>query len=169
MATVTLYPNAAGDLAQLTLVGAATHWEALLTSDGDTSYVSAEWNQQTELIDLVNLDNPSLSGTITNVSVHTVLRKTNTGDTWAYIYMKTGGTTYANGNYSLTQSYADYENSWATNPQTGVAWTWANIDALQAGISLKNMNPVPSTDPRCTQVYVVVTYTPSFIPKVMIL
>ena len=51
----------------------------------------------------------------------------------------------------ITESY-----QWATNPFTGSAWTWSEIDALQAGIELK----VDDSDDyaACTQVYVVVDY-----------
>lgn len=61
----------------------------------------------------------------------------------------------------LTSSYADYSQSWATNPVTAVSWTWDEIDALQVGLwgSAESDNYYL----RVTQLYVEVNYddTPS--------
>ena len=53
--------------------------------------------------------------------------------------------------------YATFAQVWTTNPVTGVAWTKAEIQALQAGIALKARSGGWAI--RCTQVAVVVSYT----------
>jgi hypothetical protein len=44
---------------------------------------------------------------------------------------------------------------WTSNPVTNEAWTWEEIDALQAGISIMGRHNDPAI---CTQVYVKVNY-----------
>ncbi|MFC1961787.1 hypothetical protein ACFLWN_01895 [Chloroflexota bacterium] len=51
----------------------------------------------------------------------------------------------------VTRSY-----QWEYNPATGEAWTWDEIDQLQAGISLKGGNP--HREAYCTAVWVIVDY-----------
>ena len=49
---------------------------------------------------------------------------------------------------------------WDTNPADSQAWEWADIDALQIGVSLKGGGDFPeSFHSECTQVYVEVDYT----------
>ncbi|MFH1699211.1 MAG: hypothetical protein ABIE07_01380, partial [Candidatus Zixiibacteriota bacterium] len=59
---------------------------------------------------------------------------------------------------NLTNSYEDYSHEWTTNPNTSAAWSWNDINNLQAGLRIKGKN---SNFPAyCTQVWVTVTYTP---------
>ena len=51
--------------------------------------------------------------------------------------------------------WAPISEEWAINPDTGVAWTWADIANLQAGISLTG----EEEGAQCTQVYVEIDYT----------
>ncbi len=53
--------------------------------------------------------------------------------------------------------WGTYTQEWAVNPADSQAWEWADIDALQIGIALKE--PTPGASGRCTQLYVVVDYT----------
>lgn len=79
------------------------------------------------------------SSVISNVKVY-VRVKPNTG-TNAYIEPMVscytgGGYVYYYGTSQLIYGASGYvykNSSWATNPYTGVAWTWADIDALQVG------------------------------------
>jgi len=45
------------------------------------------------------------------------------------------------------------------NPDTGVAWTWADVDALQIGIEMRKVN-VGGNYSRCTQVWAVIDVAP---------
>lgn len=49
-------------------------------------------------------------------------------------------------------NFGTYSEDWTTNPADSQAWEWADIDALQIGVRLLGG--------ACTQVYVVVDYTP---------
>ncbi|HUV56456.1 MAG TPA: hypothetical protein VMV84_04415, partial [Dehalococcoidales bacterium] len=55
--------------------------------------------------------------------------------------------------------YALYSTLYALNPETGLAWTVALINALQPGVDLTNDLVKLWAQPRCTQVYVEVDYT----------
>jgi hypothetical protein len=72
-------------------------------------------------------------------------------------YIKTNGVEYAGDWNSLTTSYADYSKTYTTNPQTSSLWTWAEVNALQAGVSFKNA----TGEARATQVWAEVNYTSS--------
>jgi hypothetical protein len=75
----------------------------------------------------------------------------------ARVVIKTNGTEYRGSDQTVTASYVDYSYQWSTNPNTSSAWTWTEIDALQAGVELRDAAAGKHT--RCTQVYVEVSYT----------
>ncbi len=170
-----LNPNAGGDSTQLLLGGSsppATNWEACQTSNGDTSYVSttnAGW-----LADLYNLDDTTLSGTITSVTVYMEARRLGgsyTTQPSAQIAIRTHDTNYYGGTSTtigggttetLTQNYAPYSITYNTNPNTTSAWIWDEVNSLQAGVALRKANSGGSAKwSGCTHVWVVVDYTPS--------
>jgi PKD repeat protein len=156
-ATTTLIPNAAGSSTQLSRSGAASNWEACISDDGDTSYVyTTNRNWRT---DLYNLSDVSLAGTINSVTVYIRARaNANPTQASAQTAIRTGTTTYYGAMVTLTTSYAVHSTTYTTNPGGG-AWTWAQINALQAGAGLRR--PAGrNTQSRVTQVWVVVDYTP---------
>jgi len=155
--TTTLYPNTAGNSTQLSRSGAASNWQACTSDDGDTSYVyTTNSNWQT---DLYNLSDVSLAGTINSVTVYIRARaNTNPTQTSAQTAIRTRNNTYYGTEITLTTSYAVYSTTYTTNPRGG-AWTWAQINALQAGARLRRPAGT-NTQSRVTQVWVVVDYTP---------
>lgn len=176
MATKTLSPNGVGDETAIpNLVGAATHWQAVLTNDGDTSYVETPDVDDNYYRDLYALEDSSDLGAITDIQLWICGRIGQ--DTVGYssscmkFSLKTYDTVYDVQGALPSAAYGFDVETYATNPYTGDAWTWAEIDALQAGVSLRRSHIFSPPKPRwarCTQVYVVVTYTPTpFIPKVM--
>lgn len=75
--------------------------------------------------------------------------------------IKTHGTVYKIAAGSSTEGWRDETNDWPTNPNTGLPWTWAEIDALQAGVELVGDLAEEEVDGAyCTQVFVEVTYEP---------
>jgi hypothetical protein len=58
----------------------------------------------------------------------------------------------------LTDTYADYQQQWTVNPATGADWTWDDITALEAGVSLAGQNA--GKPAYCTRVWVEVEYAP---------
>ena len=163
MPTEILRPNAAGDEENITAVvgdGIGTHYTVVdeVVADDDTSYLLQTGT--TYYRDLYNLGAPSGSGVINWIKVWYRFRNTSvTYDAYCMPAIKTGGTAY-NGSESIQPAndlaYDNYSYQWVTNPQTGVAWTWADLIALQAGVSLKMAGGRANS--RCTQIYVEIDY-----------
>ena len=155
-------PNAAGDETNISSQYPATgeHWDKVYeeTSDGDSTYVASNnstWEE--DLYDITDHSTQTAGGTINYVIVYMVCRSTaNATQTNAYIHIKTNGVEYNGPEETLTTSYAPYSYQWDDNPQTGQAWTWDEIDALQIGVGLRR--PVLDQSTLCTQVYTEVAF-----------
>ena len=157
-----LLPSAAGDETNIPdqFPNSGEHWDKVydLPADDEATYVVNESSLYRR--DLYNLtDRIYADGyeTILNVTVY--FRFAGDDNTaFAKAAIKTYGTiiegseeSQAGGGAFVTKSY-----QWEVNPVTNQPWTWEEIDALQAGISIKGRNP--QTKAYCTQVYVVVDY-----------
>jgi hypothetical protein len=160
-ATETLNPNAAGTQTNLNVVPSGTNWEACSTAGG--SYVS--WGTNVWTTDLYALPNPVLAGTINSVTVGMIARASTTGQASARTVIWTGAGTYLGDQVTLTTSWESYSTVYATNPSTLGAWTWANVNDLEAGVSLRR--PVNGATSDCDQVWVVVDYTPPAVPTTL--
>ncbi len=154
--TVTLYPNLSGwdpSGSQLDYVGASSALEACRTNDGDTSYLFTTDNGYKS--GFFNLDDTSLTGTINSVTVYILARGT-TSSSGYKIGIRSGETYYpsdgAANSLPVTTNYVEYSYTWLVNPGTLDAWTWSEINALQAGVALRKGG-------RCTLIWVVVDYT----------
>jgi len=159
MAVETLRPSAAGDETAIAGVsGAATHWQAVdeASPDDATTYVR-EWGTSYKR-DLYNLDDHSVgSGTINSVTIYfRILSDEKTA--YAKPSQKSGATVTDGTEVTQGASWATKSQQYTTNPATSAAYSWAEIDALQVGVSLKTS--VSGWEARCTQVYVEVDYTP---------
>lgn len=128
--------------------------ETLSTSD------YCETKSTTYKLNLYGFPDPvSEIGEITNVRVYAYAGRRSIFSTTKYkIAIRPGATVYYGNEYTLTYGGELQYVDWATNPDGG-NWTWANIDSLAAGISIKSAST--SYWGRHYQVYVVVTYTPS--------
>lgn len=174
MATEILRPNAPGDECNISkqagCSSCSNHYDCVdeVTADGFTTYLLEDTSCYTYYRDLYNLADHSVgNGTINKITVYACCAG------WAgkinqpslKIAIKTGGATYEGSGITVADSYANYSNEWAQNPSNAHAWTWGEIDALQAGVALKSCNTVtPSYGTYCTQVYVGVDYTP-YVPQ----
>ncbi|MFH1687609.1 MAG: carboxypeptidase-like regulatory domain-containing protein, partial [bacterium] len=153
--TLTLRPNGAGVLTNLTLSGCGANYQCLqeATSDGDASLVIRA--SSSFATDVYALDDPvGATGTIQSVTVFCQARMTQLqGEVQLVVYMS--GAEYRGATQNLTTSYATYSETWTTDPSGG-QWTWVDITNLQAGIRLSGQN---ITFPAyCTQVWVEVVY-----------
>ncbi|MBU2577738.1 hypothetical protein KKA69_02790, partial [Patescibacteria group bacterium] len=166
--TLTLRPNAAGDVTQLAVVGATANWDAVDEdpSDGDTTYVQLIDAKNLTLYDLYNLPDTTQTGTINSVTVYINARvdtKTGSGatviKTEAIEYRGTANTL----NDAISITYTTYSTAYTTNPFTAAAWTWTQVNLLQAGVEFVELDSSAATDLRCTQVWAVVDYTPPVI------
>src|SRR3989344_5262244 len=142
--TETLRPNGAGSETAITTQFPAStfHYDKVdeETTDDNTTYVNAGgsngWYR-----DLYALPTHTGSGVINSVTVYARLKDGVGSVSSGKISIRTNDTTYDTNAYALTTSWADKSNTWTTNPQTGSAWTWDEIDALEAGISLAYAPP----------------------------
>jgi hypothetical protein len=152
MATVTLYPNANGDVMDWNAEGGDySRVNETGSHDGDDSrlYTPTDNNKA-----LFNLDNPSVTGSIYNVQVNIVIRGLDPIDQGTRVGLKTDGTEYWSSTKSWnSQSYITLSEDWAENPDTEDPWTWSEINSLQVG-----MQKISGGGMAVTQIYVVVTY-----------
>jgi hypothetical protein len=162
MATETLRPNAAGDETAIGYQspGTGAHWDKVdeAVADDFTSEVYEPDN--TWVRDLYNLPAHSVgSGTINSVTIYMRALSTAKATARAKISLKTGGTTVdgATETFAADSTWYNFSKAWATNPVAGGAWTWAQIDALQIGASIRGLDGEYSCD--VTQIYVVIDYT----------
>lgn len=168
MAIEILRPNAAGDeenISNVTGDGVGTHYTTVdeETPDDDTTYVR---NKNTAYErDLYNIaDNSAGSGTINSVTVYARCKGTLIEQASLKIAIKSTSA-HESAEKTITTDWANYSEQWATNPDTGSAWTWDEIDGLQIGISIRESSTQDWKYTYCTQVYVEVDYTPAETPK----
>ena len=169
----TLSPNAPGDQCVFPLeAGDACpdHYknvdEPKDYPDDDTTWVGSAAAPAAEPLyansyELYNLENHSLGvGEIYQIEVFFRCKAQDTPTrASAKAVIKTGGTVYPGGSKTVTTSWADYSQVWATNPDTGLPWTWPETDALQAGVALRRCRPSGAGySTYCTQVYIEVDY-----------
>jgi len=158
--TETLRPDAAGDETAITsqFPDTGAHWDKVdeTISDSDSTYIYTDSNVWRE--DLYNIPDHSIgASTINYVEVYIECKaEASPTQTSAYVHIKTNGVEYNGGEETVTTSYATYSYQWTTNPQTTVAWTWDEIDALQIGVGL--IQPALGQNTNCTQVYAEVNY-----------
>ncbi len=79
------------------------------------------------------------------------------GDVYARAAIKTYGTVDTGSEESTDNgTFVTESHQWTTNPDTGSAWTWDEIDALQIGVELRT--DAASNKAVCTQVYIEVNH-----------
>lgn len=153
----TLVPDGAGAETNLTPEGAATNWECVAATDNDSKYVTV--NSTSYVRDLYTLeDSSSVSlGTIVNVGVYFRIRNSGTATTYGIPELYIGGNNYNGSAQTATNSWQTKNEAFSTNPATGDAWVWTDINNLQIGISLAS--DATSGNASCSAVYAVVSYT----------
>ncbi len=175
--TITLRPNAAGSTEDLDEdYHSLSNWQCVDEdpSDSSTTYVygGSDNNWRT---DTYNLNNPGLSGTITQVQIFAnVRRESQSGAPTSQVSARTairlgsGSIEYGSTSQDLSTAWTTYSSTYATkqgNLGSG-SWTWTDINNLQIGVSLRSQNDYSWWNnhwswAQCTQVWVVVTYTPA--------
>jgi hypothetical protein len=153
MTTLYLRPNAAGNEAALSRypnTGEA-NWQDVdeASPDEDATYVFSPATEDHR--DLYNLDDTSQTGTINWIKVWM-----RCSGLYAYTVIKVSGYTAREGSQVNPNVWSNWSTQYTTNPDAGGAWTWAQLNALQAGVRLIGAE---KGDTRCTQVYIEVDYT----------
>ncbi|MDP2930871.1 MAG: hypothetical protein Q8O05_00030, partial [Chloroflexota bacterium] len=161
--TEIMRPEAPGDSTAIPLQFPATgqHWDKVAdgTPDDLATYVYSDSTSYKR--DLYQLqDHAYGAGPIQAVTVYfriAGIDPTNpSADARALI--KVGSTVYTGNNVTRTGAgFATMSYQWLSNPATGLAWSWDDVDALQAGLDLRR-GTSSSNYGASTQLYVEVSY-----------
>ena len=156
--TVAVRPDGAGDSTQFTPIGAASNYECVNeVTDNESTYV--ENGGAAAKSDLYTVGNSTTPlGKINSVTIRIKCQQTATG-TDANTEIITYATQYSGNVETPTASWVTYSTAYTLNPDSSANWTWLEINNLQAGVGLRR--PAPGKDSYCTQVWVVVDYTPA--------
>lgn len=162
MATEILRPNAPGDSCTFTTQSGCSacpyHYRCVYeeSQDGDTTTAATIAVSK----DLYNIGNPTGSGTISHITIYCWARSYSSVYSHGAQYGLKSGTTEAWISLPdpVSGTFTEYSNQWTTDPNTGAAWTWEAIAALQIGVNV--YSAASYNGMRCTQIYVVVDYTP---------
>jgi hypothetical protein len=128
---IAIKPNAAGDVDDFT-PSAGDNYECV----DEVPYNTTDYNESATdgHLDLFNLEACGLSGVdILGVDVKWMALKTVANGDQQRAVIKTGGTEYDGSDQGFDTTYTRLIETWRTNPDTAVAWTTADLDALQAG------------------------------------
>jgi len=151
---VTLRPNAVGTYTEWTTVfpTGTPHWDAVddTTDDGDSTYIETAISGHRDMFNLPDIPSHAI---VSSVKVCANAKRT-AGGASLQIGIRSGTTDSWATATSPTNSYALYNNTWNTDPNTGAAWTAAGVNAMQAGVRCNDNKGV-----RVTQIYVEVTAT----------
>ena len=131
-----LSPNGAGNSTQWDPSTGANYACVDEVPPSDTDYVSTNVVDEVDTYALSNL--PSEAAVVKCVQVMARARKegASTPQNLNLAVRTTGGDAYS-GDKALTTSFAGHSNLWETNPGTALAWTVAEVNAMEAGIKAK--------------------------------
>ena len=105
---------------------------------------------------------------INGVTVHAVTRES-VGDVRLRLGLVVNGTTYFTGDILLASAYAEYSNTWLTNPDTGSAWTKAALENDIEEMVIRFTSLAAGEEARATQVKAVADYNPAGAEKLLLL
>ncbi len=156
--SMVLRPAGPGGASELTTDGCGSNWQCVDEETPDENSTRLERSSHHFAVDYYTLEDPAASGcTITKVTVWARCMRSHTqGGVMLCVF--THSNLYTGADQGLTASWANYSEEWTTNPNTGAAWTWQEIEDLQAGPRMRGQaSHFPAY---CTQVWVEVTYEP---------
>jgi hypothetical protein len=115
---------------------AATHWQSVLNQNlDDTKF---EYSPNIGDIDLFTPD-PNLNSPLVHaVQVRMALRQDDATQRVARALVRVSGTNYVGSVDQYTnQTFTMYRERWQLNPNTGVSFTGAEVNAIQAGVKVQ--------------------------------
>ncbi len=142
------------------------HWQKVTEPGADDWATTVYTNGGSSKMDLYSLmDHAQGSGKINGIYVYFRFAGTDGGSANAWATIETGGNLYQGAQETvLGPNFVTKSFLWEINPDTRTAWTWRDIDNLQAGVQLQRAGGGGSSAV-CTQVYVMVYYTTPPITK----
>lgn len=159
MAVETLRPNGAGNETAIPYQSPtfASHFDKVNETVADDASTTVWTDYASYTRDLYALPAHTNYGVISNIKV--IFRGMTTDNEIGYMKpaIRIGGVTYDGDevNFSGISNWQTFDETWTQHP-IGGAWTWANIDDLEIGVSVIGDG---NTNTFCTQVYVEVNYT----------
>ena len=173
MTTETLRPNAVGTYTEFPVQypNSTFHYDKVddVTPDEGSTYIATSSTDYLFYRDLYGVPDSAIpvGSTINSVTVYIrcVGSGLDTGNTRGYAaqYIRTHDTDYLGAYaYYIGSAWATKYYTWLTNPNTGLAWTIDEINALEIGIKGRAGYDIEGYcyPLYCTQVYVEVDYTP---------
>lgn len=164
MVTITLRPVAAGDYTEWPSQYPAStyHWDKVdeAVSDDATTYIGL--GSIAYKLDLFQHEGYVTSGTITELRLYAVCRNTAGGSSYSWWKgaLRLDGATYYGTEkaYTSTFIWTSRDWTWTTNPATGLAWRWSDIQDLQFGLAARTGTNTSTA--ACTQIYIEIDNTP---------
>ncbi len=133
------------------------HWDKVdeATADDATTYV--RHNTTSYATDTYALPAGEGAGDIDQVTVYARCYGISGSYNYAKTVIRTHGTLYQGSEHNLSANWDNLSTEYQVNPNTNQPWSWAEINALEAGAALKSSSS-GSFFAICTQVYVEVSY-----------
>jgi prepilin-type N-terminal cleavage/methylation domain-containing protein len=151
---LTIRPSGIGSFSNLLDENCSPQWQCVdeVTPDEDATYVKGDaltFKTDTYLAD----NHTTESGVIDSVIVYMRIQGASSGKK-ARTTIITHGTQYDGTDIILSSvsTFANYSTTYVTNPFTGGAWSWSEIDNLEIGVSIRK-------EGFCTQVWADIYYT----------
>jgi hypothetical protein len=165
--SLTIRPNGAGANTNLTPVPVVANYLNVdeTSQDGFSTYVYHMGTTRTT--DLYAMQNHTIeSGTITGINIFAYIRGYYILNPYANLSIRTttGPTCEGTRFWVNFYDWTNYSYNWTSNPTTSVAWSWAEVDNLQCGVTLWGSDP--ATWSICTQLYAVVNYLANIYPQI---
>jgi len=153
--SVVLWPINAGSHTDLTSSGCGSNWQCVDETPSDEATTMAQttsssWNDDSYTAQ----DHGSVTGTIDSVVATMRVREFGSGNNRvARTLLRTHGSDFSGPDIDMdaVTSFTNFSTRYATNPSTSAAWTWAEIDAMEIGLTLKKSC-------QCTQIFATVYF-----------
>lgn len=156
MATLTLRPNAAGTYQTWTRVGGSNHW-GVTSDESDSTYL---YSLSTSDKETENLADTAQTGIINSVTAYIRAKAPAGGGAaeTAVILWRTHSADYESTTITISRTaFTNYSQAKTVNPNTGVAWTWDEINALEVGARAYALGVDEEID--VSEIWIVVDYT----------
>jgi hypothetical protein len=133
---VTRVVNGAGSVTQLTPSAGANYENVDEVPPDTTTYNTGATDGLYDLYAVADLSNTS--GVIKDLTVTAYAAKTGTEDKYIRTVVKTESTEYEGASSALSTSWLHHMTRYRNNPNTGVAWTRAQVNAIEIGAKAKD-------------------------------
>lgn len=164
MVTITLRPVAAGDYTEWPsqYPTSGEHWDKVAEASPDNDTTRIGLGSIAYKLDLFKHEGYVTSGKISEIRLYAVCRNAVGGSaySWWKGAVRLGGATYYGTEKAYTSTFIWTSRSWTwvTNPATGLAWRWSDIQDLQFGLAARTGTNTSTA--ACTQIYIEIDNTP---------